>query len=285
MIRAADVVELVRAPAALTVLGDALVGSLSAGDRTGARNLALAVSSACLYTAGMALNDFADAELDARERPERPIPSGRVSRGAAFGVAATLTAVGIGAAFFAGRAAGLVSLGLTVSLWSYDLVFKSTPAGPAVMAACRGLDVLMGGAGPRWRGALVPAAGIAAHTVAVTVVSRGEVTGTTSFVGRAAAATSVAAAATGLLGVGDRAAAIAGGANYLGAVLPPQLAVASSPDAEHARNATRAGIRAVVPLQAAFAARAGAPGATAFLLGVDLLGRLLGRFRKKADIT
>ena len=34
----------------------------------------------CLYAAGMVLNDAFDAELDARERPERPIPSGRISR-------------------------------------------------------------------------------------------------------------------------------------------------------------------------------------------------------------
>jgi 4-hydroxybenzoate polyprenyltransferase len=283
--RTADLLELVRAPAALTVLGDALVGALSAGRRPGGRTAALAVSSSCLYTAGMAINDYADADLDARERPERPIPSGRVSRGTALGVGAALTAVGVGAAFAAGRASGVVSLALTAALWSYDLVFKNTAAGPAVMALCRGLDVLMGGAGPGWRGAVVPAAGIALHTLAVTAVSRGEVTGTTTTVGRAAVATSAAAAATGLLGAPPSSAGmVAGGANYLAAVLPGQLAVASTPDAHSARNATRAGIRAVVPLQAAFAARAGAPIATGALLAIDLLGKALGR-RRKADIT
>ena len=38
---------------------------------------------ACLYTAGMALNDVIDAPIDAMERPNRPIPSGRISRRAA----------------------------------------------------------------------------------------------------------------------------------------------------------------------------------------------------------
>ena len=44
----------------------------------------LIAASACLYAAGMVLNDAFDAELDARERPERPIPSGRIARRAAF---------------------------------------------------------------------------------------------------------------------------------------------------------------------------------------------------------
>lgn len=286
MSRTADLLELVRAPAALTVLGDALVGSLSAGRHPGARGIALAVSSTCLYTAGMALNDYADAELDAVERPERPIPSGRISRRGALGVGVVLTAVGVGAAFVAGRAAGVVSLALAASLWSYDLALKSTAAGPLAMAACRGLDVMMGGAGVGWRGAVIPAAGIAAHTLAITAVSRGEVSGTTPAVGRAAVAVSALAAASGLAGSSaNRAGAIAGGANYLGAVLPSQLAVAAEPGAEQARRATRAGIRAVVPLQAAFAARAGAPVSTAVLLGVDVLGRMLGRARRRGDIT
>ena len=39
----------------------------------------LLLSSAGLYLGGMVLNDVFDARLDAVERPERPIPSGRVS--------------------------------------------------------------------------------------------------------------------------------------------------------------------------------------------------------------
>ncbi|MEK8227549.1 UbiA family prenyltransferase [Oerskovia sp. M15] len=43
----------------------------------------------------MALNDYADRELDAVERPERPLPSGRVSPEQALGVATGLTAAGL----------------------------------------------------------------------------------------------------------------------------------------------------------------------------------------------
>ena len=38
--------------------------------------LLLILASVCLYEAGMMLNDVFDAELDAVERPERPIPVG-----------------------------------------------------------------------------------------------------------------------------------------------------------------------------------------------------------------
>ncbi|WP_375373510.1 UbiA family prenyltransferase, partial [Micromonospora sp. ATA51] len=47
---------------------------------------ALAGASVLLYWAGMAANDWADRHLDAVERPERPIPSGRVSPPAALGL-------------------------------------------------------------------------------------------------------------------------------------------------------------------------------------------------------
>lgn len=288
MTRVADYLDLVRAPASLTVLGDALVGALSARGAGGdgpLRGGALAAASVCLYSAGMALNDWADADLDALERPERPIPSGRISRDRALAVGVGLTALGVSAAFAAGRRSGLVSVALAGALWAYDTVFKPTAAGPVVMAVCRGLDVMMGAAGPGWRSALVPAGAVAAHTVAVTAISRGEVDGSTATTGRVAVATSVAVAASGLLGRSNRSAAVLGGVRYLAAVLPGQLAVARDPEAAQARNATRAGIRAVVPLQSALAARAGSPPATAALVGIEILGRVLGRRPSTGDIT
>ena len=74
-----DLAELVRAPAALSVPGDAVAGAAAAGALGRAHRRAWPRASVCLYWAGMAANDWADRELDAVERPERPIPSGRVS--------------------------------------------------------------------------------------------------------------------------------------------------------------------------------------------------------------
>lgn len=284
--RVADVLDLVRAPAALSVLGDALAGTVSANGRPGPRALALGAASVCLYTAGMALNDVADADLDADERPERPIPSGRIPRRTAFAIGAGLTAAGVGLAFVAGRRSGLVSLALAGSLWTYDFVAKPTKAGPIVMALCRGLDVMMGAAGPRWRRGLVPAATVAVHTAGLTVLSRGEVDGATPLMARTAVAASIASAAGVLVGSGPNApAAVLGSTGYLGTILPAQAAAVQDPSAGSVRSATRSGVMAMIPLQAALVARAGSTSATAFLVGVGALSRVLARRRRAADIA
>ncbi|OOK77627.1 ubiA prenyltransferase family protein [Mycobacterium kansasii] len=61
--------DLMRAPAALTVLGDTAVGAIWAGRPLTGRRLALPLASALLYWSGMVLNDWADRERDAVERP------------------------------------------------------------------------------------------------------------------------------------------------------------------------------------------------------------------------
>lgn len=137
-------VELLRVSALFTVPGDALAGAASAGLRPN-RGTALAVAtSLCLYEAGMALNDWADREEDARERPHRPIPSGRITPNAALAAAGGLTATGLFLASRAGRPALAVSTALAASVWAYDLRLKHTAAGPAAMGAARALDVLLG---------------------------------------------------------------------------------------------------------------------------------------------
>ncbi|MEU1970815.1 SCO3242 family prenyltransferase [Microbacterium sp. NPDC019599] len=279
--------ELVRAPAALTVLGDTMVGATGARGVVGVRGIPLSVSSAFLYSAGMALNDYADADLDAIERPERPIPSGRIPRDMALGIAASLTAAGVVLAFTAGRASGLVSLALSASVWTYDLFAKSTPAGPALMALCRGLDVMMGAAGPGWRGGVLPAGLIAAHTAALTALSQGEVHGTNrATAGAAAAVTTVTAVLVPATApAGGSAAAMVGAAGYAAATLPAQLDTVRTPDAGAARTATRQGIRAMIPLQIALVARTGSAWATGLLVGVGLVGRALTRDRAKGDVT
>ena len=58
----------------------------------------VAVAMALFYTAGMILNDVADLEVDRRERPERPLPSGAVSRTAALAAFCALSGAGRAAA-------------------------------------------------------------------------------------------------------------------------------------------------------------------------------------------
>ena len=73
----ADVAELVRLPAVLSVPGDVLVGAAASGQmRDVPRTAGLVAASSCLYLAGMALNDYADREVDAVERPGPADPVG-----------------------------------------------------------------------------------------------------------------------------------------------------------------------------------------------------------------
>ncbi|MFE2269871.1 SCO3242 family prenyltransferase [Streptomyces lavendulae] len=270
--------ELVRAPAAITVPGDVLAGALAAGRGTGPRTLGLAASSVCLYWAGMALNDWADRELDAVERPERPLPSGRIRPGAALATAAGLTAAGLGAAALAGGPRTVLrrTLPLAAAVWAYDLGAKATPLGPAVMAAARALDVLHGtGPGPV-RPALVPAAAVAVHTLGLTRLSRHEVDGAPP---REAALTlaAAAAAAAGTAHRGTGPAQAAALALYATGYGPALTRVLRDPAAPRVRRTVGAGIHALLPLQAALAARAGAPRVAVPLAAALPLVRRLSR--------
>ncbi|MER7561806.1 SCO3242 family prenyltransferase [Streptomyces sp. NPDC097941] len=138
--------ELLRLPALFTVPGDALAGAAAASARPTSRTLLAIASSVCLYEAGMALNDWADRDVDAVERPHRPLPSGRIHPTAALSAACALTGAGLTLAACAGRPALTVAVPLAATVWAYDLALKNTPAGPFAMAAARGLDLLLGAA-------------------------------------------------------------------------------------------------------------------------------------------
>ena len=261
MTRLGAFASLVRAPAALTVPGDTLAGAAAAGLRLRGRRLVLPLASACLYWAGMALNDYADRSLDAVERPERPLPSGRVRPGEAFGLAVGLTGAGVAlAAVGGGRRAVRVAVPLAGAVWGYDLLLKSGPLGPLAMGACRGLDVLLGASGAR--AALPAAAALAGHTVGVTALARGEVHGSSAAVARLVCAGTALVAASAALGGAPaarrhRLLAMVAAAGYAAQVGRAQWSAARDPSAATVRSATVAGIHGMVPLQAALAARAG----------------------------
>lgn len=261
---ARDLAELVRLPAALTVPGDAWSGAAWAG--TAAAGTALMpVGSVLLYWSGMALNDWADREVDAAERPERVIPSGRVTASTALAIAAGLGVAGVAVtAAVGGRGALRVSLPLAALVATYDVLAKDSPAGPAVMASTRGLDVLLA-AGTAPAAAARPAVAVAVHTAGVTLLSRGEVHGTTP--ASAAAALAATGSAIGILAAsvrrdpGGRARhrwAAAGFALLYGVrVGRAQARAVAAPDAANVRAATGAGIGGLTFLQAAWLAARG----------------------------
>lgn len=106
----------------------------------------LVVVLSLFYVAGMVLNDAFDAEVDAQMRPQRPIPAGEVSAGAAFGAGAALLVAGvIGLAVVAAYTvasallAGVAGAALALTIVAYDKHHKKNSLSPLLMGLCRAL--------------------------------------------------------------------------------------------------------------------------------------------------
>jgi 4-hydroxybenzoate polyprenyltransferase len=179
--------RLLRVPNLATVLADPLAGFLIVS-QTRALDwpppvcwVAVAAVVA-LYAAGMVLNDVCDVELDRRERPERPLPSGDVSVAAATVVGVALLWAGVALAavvawLVASPGPAVVGGGLAAAVWIYDRYAKGTPAGPVIMGACRAAAWLLGmmAAGgpatlPEW---LIPA-GMGLYVTGITLYASDE---------------------------------------------------------------------------------------------------------------
>lgn len=141
--------------------------------------LNIVVSSMLLYTGGIVYNDVFDAKLDKIERPERPIPSGRIdiSSAAIFGAVAFIIACWL--AYQVNMTCFYMALAIVLMCLVYNGKAKHHfVLGPITMGMCRGLNLLLGFAVipdslSYWYLAFVPLIYIAS----VTNISRGEVYG------------------------------------------------------------------------------------------------------------
>jgi 4-hydroxybenzoate polyprenyltransferase len=173
--------QLVRLPNVFTAAADVSIGLLASRETNSRFTIVgLITSSACLYCAGMALNDYFDRAIDRKERPQRPIPSGAISQQAACGLAAALSVTALGLTLNIGSLAGLVAGILLALVLAYDAGLKSTLVGPLAMAGCRFLNVLLGfTANPQslasWPTSWAPAAIVGTYVFGVTVFARDEV--------------------------------------------------------------------------------------------------------------
>jgi hypothetical protein len=192
-----DYCRLFRLPNIFTAIADVAMGFLFVHpDLAPWGTVACLVGASCLlYTAGMVLNDVYDADYDALERPERPIPSGHIPRGRAraWGLGMLLGGVAVGwlagltsapEAAFAWRP-GAVATILAACVLAYDTGLKDTLLGPLAMGACRFLNVLLGmslgaAVGDGWQlvgysgPQLLVAGGIGVYVAGITGFSRQE---------------------------------------------------------------------------------------------------------------
>lgn len=169
-----------------TVWTNVLAGMVLAGAPVGAPTIvALLLAMSLFYVGGMYLNDAFDREIDARERPERPIPSGRITANEVYmiGFGMLGLALGIlGAAALAGSqspawrplAAGA---GLAGLITYYDWSHKRDPLSPVVMGLCRVMiyvTVALAVAGRVQRPVLGGAAVLLCYLIGLTYVAKQE---------------------------------------------------------------------------------------------------------------
>ena len=140
----------------------------------------LTLATIGLYGGGIVFNDVFDAELDRKERPERPIPSGEASVLSASILAGLLLIGGIAAALQVSLFSGIIALTVAALAVIYDTWGKHQLIfGPVNMGLCRGGNLLLGVSAipgaveDMWLLALIPVVYIAA----ITMISRGEVHG------------------------------------------------------------------------------------------------------------
>ncbi|MHC5858986.1 UbiA-like protein EboC [Nostoc sp.] len=220
----------------------------------------LLLATTGLYGGGIVFNDVFDAELDAKERPNRAIPSGRVSRQNATLLGSILFAIGIIAAFQLSWLSAAIAIFITLSCLLYNSLAKHHPFfGPLNMGLCRGSNLLLGVSavpeiiGERWYLALIPVLYIAA----ITAISQGEVHGGKKITGVLAllliAIVLTAVLALGLLGEYTAIAALPFAVFLAIRILPNFIKAAREPIAENIRNAVKIGVLSLIVLDATVA--------------------------------
>ncbi len=138
---------LIRLPNVFTTPSNILVGyfvAVSSAEANWAHLIALIVSSGLLYIAGIILNDFFDIEIDKKERPFRPLPSGKISKTYALGIAISALLIANTIALSVGPVSLAVSLALSLAIIAYDYRLKHSVLGPFAMGSTRLLNVIFG---------------------------------------------------------------------------------------------------------------------------------------------
>jgi geranylgeranylglycerol-phosphate geranylgeranyltransferase len=134
----------------LTFTGAFVAGGsfLEPGSFDGSSAVGAAVIATVAATgAGNAINDYFDREIDSVNRPDRPIPSGRVTPRGALLFSLTLFAVAVGAALTLPIVAIAIAVFNLLALVVYTELFKGLPVvGNAVVAYLTGSTFLFGGA-------------------------------------------------------------------------------------------------------------------------------------------
>ena len=136
-----------------TVWTNALAGVVLAGGESWAfSTLLAAIGLSLLYVSGMYLNDAFDRDIDAKERPGRPIPAGLVAADTVFFAGFGLMLAGLAVTLWGAAVSSsttwramLSAIALAAAILFYDWHHKGNPLSPFFMGLCRVLAYLTAG--------------------------------------------------------------------------------------------------------------------------------------------
>src|SRR4051795_9175329 len=161
-----------------TVWTNVLAGSVIAGgDRNPGSIALIMLAMTAFYVGGMYLNDFFDREIDARDRPGRPIHAGEIGAGTALSIGFGLLATGVALMIPFGPAALIWAVVLAAVILLYDVWHKGNVLSPLVMGACRALVYIGTGAalaGSTSAATMIGAVALASHVAGITYAAKQE---------------------------------------------------------------------------------------------------------------
>jgi len=144
-----DYLVLVRLPNLFTLPSNILVGiaaisSLAFTLTSFIQFLLLVTISVLLYCVGIVLNDLYDFDIDKKERPNRPLPSGKISRRSAIVLVAIFSTLALILSLLVSFSTLVISSILFLTIFGYDKYLKNTHAGPLTIASARVMNILLG---------------------------------------------------------------------------------------------------------------------------------------------
>ena len=144
-----DYLLLIRLPNLFTLPSNILVGFAIASALTltftsFVQVLLLVTISIFLYCVGLVLNDLFDYNIDKKERPGRPLASGKISRKVAIVLVTIFSVIALSLSLLVSVPTFGISLILIALIFGYDKYLKNTQAGPFTIAAARVMNVMLG---------------------------------------------------------------------------------------------------------------------------------------------
>jgi len=144
-----DYLVLVRLPNLFTLPSNILVGiaaisSLAFTLTSFIQFLLLVTISVLLYCVGIVLNDLYDFDIDKKERPNRPLPSGKISRRSAIVLVVIFSTLALILSLLVSFSTLVISSILFLTIFGYDKYLKNTHAGPLTIASARVMNILLG---------------------------------------------------------------------------------------------------------------------------------------------